>query len=271
MIKQDNTQDIATMLHKFMAGETSLDEERALAEFFRTHEVSDEWREYKEMFVMFDNGEVDVVLEPETSEQLNDTSNAEILTLSKPVEEKTSINLRRWFLTGAACIVLLLGFFLFVKNQNSDKKTPNIAQVTKPVQEIKKTATQKTVLRDKDKKQMPLIAAKETPAKEQQVQPRKSTKKRIRHAIAEKEVLTASTSNIPDTLGSNVLSSPQNMARALRILGECEEAIQRGEQNVRNVIIEATFRATPQPANAILVTNEWGDSEIIENKTIIDI
>ena len=56
-------QEIARILGKFMAGETSLDEEQVLAEYFHTHEVDGEWQEYKEMFALFDSGAVDI--EPE--------------------------------------------------------------------------------------------------------------------------------------------------------------------------------------------------------------
>ena len=64
MKRQYNKQEIADLLDKFMAGETSLDEENVLAQYFRTHEVSDEWKEYKEMFALFDNGAVDVESRP---------------------------------------------------------------------------------------------------------------------------------------------------------------------------------------------------------------
>lgn len=57
----------------------------------------------------------------------------------------------------------------------------------------------------------------------------------------------------------------------MQMLAECETAIEKGEQEMRNTIIEATFNATPQPANVILVTNEAGDCEVIETKTIIEI
>ena len=55
------------------------------------------------------------------------------------------------------------------------------------------------------------------------------------------------------------------------MLAECEATIQREEQEIRNNIVRATFNATPQPANAILVTNELGDYEVIETRTIIEI
>lgn len=52
--------EIARILDRFMDGETSLDEEKMLAEYLRTHEVSEEWQEYKEMFSLFDKGGVDI-------------------------------------------------------------------------------------------------------------------------------------------------------------------------------------------------------------------
>ncbi len=60
MKRQNDEQQIAQLLSKFMAGQTSLAEERLLAQYFSTHDVGEEWAEYKEMFALFDSGEVDV-------------------------------------------------------------------------------------------------------------------------------------------------------------------------------------------------------------------
>ena len=77
MKKQIKKQEIAQLLSKFMAGETSIAEEETLAQYFRTHEVDDEWAEYKEMFALFDNGQVDIEIEDGTSEQpIKDDSDA---------------------------------------------------------------------------------------------------------------------------------------------------------------------------------------------------
>ena len=43
-----------------MAGVSTVDEEQVLEQYFLTHEVSKEWRVYKEMFALFNNGEVDI-------------------------------------------------------------------------------------------------------------------------------------------------------------------------------------------------------------------
>ena len=73
MMRQYDKQKIARILDKFMAGETSLDEEQLLAEYFRTHEVGDEWQEYKEMFALFDSGAVDIEPEEEAKHPTNFT------------------------------------------------------------------------------------------------------------------------------------------------------------------------------------------------------
>ena len=48
--------DIKKLVERFMDGLTTIEEEKKLAEYFRTHEVSDQWQEYKEMFAWFDKG-----------------------------------------------------------------------------------------------------------------------------------------------------------------------------------------------------------------------
>lgn len=75
----------------------------------------------------------------------------------------------------------------------------------------------------------------------------------------------------PDTLGNEIWQNPENVERAIRILADCKATIQREEQEMRNMVIKATFHATPQPANAVLVTNEVGDYEVIETKRIVEI
>lgn len=87
MKNQIKKQEIAQLLSKFMAGETSVAEEEVLAQYFRTHEVDEEWTEYKEMFTLFDNGEVDIDIEEGTSEQPIKDDSAKIQMLPKTVRE----------------------------------------------------------------------------------------------------------------------------------------------------------------------------------------
>lgn len=56
-----NKKDIATLLDKFMAGTTTIEEEQILADYFRSEQrVPTEWEYYKDMFAYFDNGMVEV-------------------------------------------------------------------------------------------------------------------------------------------------------------------------------------------------------------------
>lgn len=113
MKNQIKKQEIAQLLSKFMAGETSVAEEEVLAQYFRTHEVDEEWTEYKEMFTLFDNGQVDIELEDGTSEHPIKDDSAKIQMLPKTVREKPKIVALRWLMVGiAASIVLLLVFHL---------------------------------------------------------------------------------------------------------------------------------------------------------------
>lgn len=54
--RQTDEETVARLLDKFMAGETSLDEERLLAGYFSGGSVRREWLPYREMFAWFGGG-----------------------------------------------------------------------------------------------------------------------------------------------------------------------------------------------------------------------
>lgn len=117
MKHQYDKQEIAQLIDKFMAGTTSIAEEDVLAQYFRTHEVSEEWVVYKEMFALFDNGEVDIDIEAETAEQPATPQKSKIVAFKKrnkqPGEPYHTSTASRWIWLWpavAACIVAV--FFL---------------------------------------------------------------------------------------------------------------------------------------------------------------
>ena len=134
MKRQLGKQEIADLLNKFMAGETSLDEENILAQYFRTHEVSDEWKEYKEMFALFDGGTVDIGQE------------------AKPVAKPKIIPFR-WIMTGiAASVILLIGISLLMKDSEPVKQEPVVAEVVEqPAPEVPKVSENSEVSENSDK------------------------------------------------------------------------------------------------------------------------
>ena len=128
MKQQYNKQEIAQLLSKFMAGETSIAEEEVLAHYFRTHEVDEEWAEYKEMFTLFDNGQVDIELDDKTSGQPIKDDSEKIKMLPKAVREKPKIVALRWLMAGiAASIVLLIAFHL---GRSTAEQPPLVAEKT---------------------------------------------------------------------------------------------------------------------------------------------
>ena len=78
-------------------------------------------------------------------------------------------------------------------------------------------------------------------------------------------------STLPDTLGNGIWQSEENVVRALQMLADCEATIASQDQEVYNAMVKAVFNATPQSADAILVSNEAGDYEVINRQATIDI
>lgn len=129
MKRQYDKQEITRILGKFMTGETSLEEEQMLAQYFRTHEVDDEWQEYKEMFALFDNGEVDIEAD-DGSNQAFDDDNEKVKILPKVANEKPKIIPIRWLMAGIAASILLLLALHYKGNDVKPEKQPVVAQHT---------------------------------------------------------------------------------------------------------------------------------------------
>ena len=111
MKRMYDIQEIAQLIDKFMAGETSIAEEDVLAQYFRTHEVSEEWATYKEMFALFDAGEVDIDVEAETDEQAANEQSLEVQMPTTDTPKRAKIVSLRWAASAvAACMLLLLTF-----------------------------------------------------------------------------------------------------------------------------------------------------------------
>jgi hypothetical protein len=125
MKHQYDIQQIAQLIEKFMAGTTSIAEEDVLAQYFRTHEVSEEWTVYKEMFALFDAGEVDIDVEAETDEQAATPQRAKTVAFNKwskkQGEPHHTSTASRWIWPAvAACMVAV--FFLGRTSKGVDEQ-----------------------------------------------------------------------------------------------------------------------------------------------------
>ena len=96
--------DIKKLVERFMDGLTTIEEEKKLAEYFRTHEVSDQWQEYKEMFAWFDKGM------PTSDRQAQDSTSTNIT--------KTKYNKRRWAIISTLAVAATLTFLLVLTDTN---------------------------------------------------------------------------------------------------------------------------------------------------------
>ena len=117
MKHQYDIQEIAQLIEKFMAGTTSIAEEDVLAQYFRTHEVSEEWAVYKEMFALFDAGEVDIEVEATMQEDEVHVIKAEMPTTTK--QKRARMVALRWTTAVAASFLLLL----MLHNTNANSNT----------------------------------------------------------------------------------------------------------------------------------------------------
>ena len=108
-----NEKDIRLLLNWFMAGETTLEEEALLGEWFRQHpNVSDDLKEYQMMFGYFDEG---MPLEHEAEMPLNHEPEMREEDVVHPKTSRTSMSkarMRRLWLpiSMAASIALLIAF-----------------------------------------------------------------------------------------------------------------------------------------------------------------
>ena len=114
----EKEKDIRLLLDRFMAGETSLEEEALLGEWFRQHpDVSDDLKEYQMMFGYFDEG---MPLDHEADEHVENA------------HPKAKARMRRlWLsLSMAASIALLIGFAIpWVGRQTEHRDDSKMAQL----------------------------------------------------------------------------------------------------------------------------------------------
>ena len=190
--------------------------------------------------------------------------------LRERMDTKPTVNHRRhwwgWMSAAAACLLIAIGVEVYYEFN----KTPrSIAKLSAPDNKTECTQLNNRVQPiEQSGRTNRAIGAHQPSHRGAPTEPSGRTNRAIG---AHQPTKRTRPTEIPDTLGNGIWRSERNVALAIQMLSECEKTIQREEQEMRNHIIQATFNATPQPANAVLVTNEAGDYEVIETKTVIEI
>ena len=86
--------DMRQLIARFMDGVSTIDEERQMAEYFRTHEVDAELQPYKQMFALFDSGNVELT--------------------TKPLHSRRR---RMWYTLAGMAAGIIIALFIFMPNQ----------------------------------------------------------------------------------------------------------------------------------------------------------
>ena len=108
-MKRYSQQQIQDLLDKFMNGLTTLEEEAALTDYFRTHEVPQEWEDYRLMFGYFDRGMEGDLLSPHAASQ----------------QSSRLIGRRWWGIVAAAAIAaVIVSFTLFHQPVSTPSSQP---------------------------------------------------------------------------------------------------------------------------------------------------
>ena len=90
-MKRYSQHQIEALLDKFMDGQTTVEEEAQLADYFRSHDVPAEWEDYRDMFGYFDRG-----------------MEGDLLPVQQPQASLTRLMGRRWWGIGAAAAITAL-------------------------------------------------------------------------------------------------------------------------------------------------------------------
>jgi hypothetical protein len=126
--------NINQLIERFMQGETTPAEEKRLAQWFRTHEVPDEWEPYKAMFAWLDAGmpQSDGLLKDATPEMPDNTSEAQKAPIpsTSPLIVHLWSGHRRWWLSGvAAAAVAFLILAVWPKGSEAPTSSSPVATV----------------------------------------------------------------------------------------------------------------------------------------------
>ena len=159
----------------------------------------------------------------------------------------------------AACLLLLLTRSLSIREQTKPA----------PVLEAKTI----TITKSMTKTEVEAPMEENESADLHKCVARKKLRKKVRRKEPSIETKLVAKQQYADTLGSHIFQSPENVLIAMKMLDECD-AIYRNElQEVRNNVIDATFRVAPPSGSAILVKDMNGDLDVVdrEKKRIIEL
>ena len=217
--------------------------------------------------------DLDAWLDEDETEEFNRIVSQQPRTNTEGIRPRTNTDLQEgkrmvWqWVAAAACLLMIIGIGVTMKLTEEDNTLSQLS-LTQPLPAPQGeglgvgSVSSKTLALEEERK--PLVA-KVSPV----VADLKSATQEtgdFKSPSTQAPALTTHRSSLrEDTLGSAIWQREENVALALQMLSDCEQTIQREEQELRNNIIRATFNVTPQPAKAQLLLNDNGDYMVVED------
>ena len=112
-MKRYSQHQIEALLDKFMDGQTTVEEEAQLADYFRSHDVPSEWEDYRDMFGYFDRG-----------------MEGDLVPIQQPQASLTRLMGRRWWGIAAAAVITVAVVGTVALHRPSPTDRPVVAKVT---------------------------------------------------------------------------------------------------------------------------------------------
>lgn len=238
----DNQKYIARLLDRFLQGETTLEEEQVLTDYFRSAaDLPAEWEDFRTMFSYFEQGmeHVDYVQQEEMASGLLSASPA------------TSRRLPRWWLTAAASLLILVGtavsFHFFRLEKQARDETAHIRQ--QPIAQKVNTPPAPLAIPDKSQSRKAEAAAPRSKSMGDGLHGRKTSSKSQGEAV---KILT-------DYQASNHLESPESAD-----VPSFEELREAQRLAIHNDVVKAVYELLPNDDNLLhLATDENGAYAIV--------
>ena len=143
---------INQLINRYMQGLTTLDEEQELAQWFRSHEVDDDWKPFQQMFAWFDAGmpPQDGLLQDAQKDEKPDAE-AEQAKRTEPAQRLTfKVRFRRLLWTSiAAAAVVAVVWIVWPKTDGTPQKRPQTKEATDTAFQSEVQSTKKDSLKKK--------------------------------------------------------------------------------------------------------------------------
>lgn len=159
--------------------------------------------------------------------------------------------------SAAACLLLVLTHGLNTHEAVEETKTIAKTEVKTETKTETKTIAKMEVMASVEEKES---------AETHKSVVKKKTRKKVRKIEPTIEIKPVAQEQYADTLGNHIFQSPENVLIAMKMLEECDAVIRNELQEVRNNVIDASFRVAPPSGSAILVKDISGDLDVVDRE-----